>query len=539
MARAPKWKLLDSPDSPVYEEVLSRAREGDRDLFRATCENDFWFFVRHCLTLGQVRCGDPHLTEWYGRPWFDHPWLFEYCREIQEDPDGNLTLKPRFHFKTALETQSYPLWELLKNPDLRFLIITYKIEKVGDSFLGHIKREAEINELLPATWPHVFWERPQTQAPEWSMTALCFPRSLNPKEPTFAVTSLKTGATSTHVDRRIWDDIVTQDAVRSRMAIDDTTELWRKFAGTAADHTVDRYVGTHWAVNDTYRYILDLGAAKLRYGDVYEEDGVTPVLRSKEWVDKIRLQLGSYNFNAQLRNMPVAASLQTFDLGWIRHYDEDRDEIAKKLNVYIFIDTARSEKGNDPDYTAISTVGLGRGVPHGNYYGLDLCRDRMGLVRLTEQLFDLVERWKPLCVYIEQVGGMRDIEHIKHEMVRQGFSFRIKDIQERLKKEDRIQRLQPIMEAGRFYLPRGGIIGQMDGRKVDFIQVLKAEELMDWNPIHGAPQHDDMLDSLAWIASPAVKLRFPEKYGQGVGAAEPGAWQRRDNAPTEPNPWAL
>lgn len=533
--------------------MLKLVADGDKDLFAEVCEQDFYFFCRWCLTLGQFRCKDPYLVDPYdpermfeGTPWLDHPWLFDRCREIQAEPDGMLDLWPRYHFKTALITQSYPLWELTQQPDLKFLLITYKIENVAESFLLQIKREQEINHLLHETWPDSFWQNPRSNAPEWSAKRLCLPRQLNPKEPTFQITSLKAGATSTHVDRRIWDDIVEQESVRSRAAIDATTELWKKFAGTVSDLTVDRAAGTHWAVNDTYRYTLDLGAFKLRRHDLYLEDGVTPVLRSTEWVEGVRLRMGSYNFAAQMRNKPVAGHLQTFDLGKLRYYDEDPEEHAKKTNQYILIDTAggrKAKEGNDPDYTAMSCLGIGRGVPYYSAYIRDLYRDRMSFTRFMDILFAWVDKWRPLMVYIEQVGAMRDGELIANEMVSRGVNFRLKEIQERLKKEERIQRMQPFIESGRLYLPRGGIFGKMDGKKVDFLSVLKDDEMRDWNPITGALFHDDLLDTLAWIESPVVQVRPPEQVGGYDDDRLPGgAWQNRrfeDENLGALDPWAM
>lgn len=504
------WPLPDRPDHPFYLELYREIVEGgDYALYREACLNDFYFFIRYCLSLGQLRCDDPYLKRWYGRPWFDHPWLFERTREVQERPDGMLDLWPRFHFKTAIITQSLPLWELCDQPDLRYLIITEKEEDVGESFLALMKRECEENELLKTHFPGTFWQNPKREAPVWTNEKLAMRQTLNPKEPTLALASLKAGKTGYHVHRRHWDDIVNEWSTRSRQAIEDTTQSFRNFSGTAADYVADRFTGTHWAVNDTYRVLLDEGLVQLRYHDVFEDDEETPVLRSKEWVESRRLEMGADHFACVMRNRPMLAGDQTFDLKWLRYYEELPEQKRQNLNVYIIIDTARAQK-KDSDYTVIWVIGLGAGVPFGYYYALDMVRDRMGLVRFTETVFDLVEKWRPLYVIMEQTGAARDDEHLAAEMARRNTRFRILEHHEKIPKADRIRRLQAPFEAGRIYFPSTGIMGSTDGRRMDVLHHWKEKEYAFWTPT-GGTDFDDGLDCLAVLTSPKLKdvLRFP------------------------------
>jgi predicted phage terminase large subunit-like protein len=521
--RDPTWPLPDSPAHPFYADVLARYAKGEDDLFRATCENDFWFFVRHCLTVGELLCDDPHLEEHYQKNWFDHRWLFARCRDLQAAPNGFLDLWGRFHFKTCLITQSMPQWDLIDQPDLRFGIITYRIDQAGTSLTWQIKREAEINHKLKKHWPHVYFQNPQQESPQWTQHELCFRRALNPKDPSISLSSLRTGMTSSHLHTRIWDDCVTREAVRSREAIEQTTERWRQFSGTAADYVYDRATGTHWAVNDTYRSLLDDDLFTLRHHDVFESDGVTPVLRSKHWVEQRFKEMGPEHFACVMRNMPMQGALQNFKIDWLRYYNEEPDSLRKNnLNVYLFIDTANAKKEND--YTVITVIGLGRGVPTGNYYVLDIVRDRMGMVTMTDKLFELVEKWRPNHSFIERVGAARDIEYIQERQRAVGTTFPISEVYERLPKVERITRLQGLFRDGRMYLPQR-IQGRMDGRVVDLVRVFRDFEYQFWKPGGGGSKHDDMLDCMSWVVSPAVKhiLSFPDRIEGSVATLQ--GWQ--------------
>ena len=545
--RDPSWPLPPSPDDPAYRDLLKEIEGSEikvgTSLFQQACINDFWFFCRHCLTLGEVPCEDVYLPKYYGKPWLDHPWLFARCREIQASPNGHLDLWPRFHFKTALLTQSLLLWEFLTDPDLRHAIITYKLDTTGESFLGQIKRECEQNEKLKGNFPETFYRDPQRESPTWTSSALAFRRTRNPKEPSVMVFGLMNNMpTSMHFDRRTWDDIVIDKNSKTQEMIETTNEAWRNASGLAADFTLDRMNGTRWATNDTYSYVLKLGAFKLRHHDVYDDDG-KPVLRSVEWLegdgkDLIgqRKQMGPVAFAAQIRNNPRIASEQGFDPSWLHYYDlEKAEDIAARSNIYIFVDTARVNKKHS-DFTTMAVIALGRGVPFGNYYLLDLIRDRLSLIRTTSILFDLVEQYRPLWVFYEQFGAARDTEHIKYVMAERGTSFRIREIHEQMPKEERIVRLQGLFEAGRFFLPPK-LFRESQGKKIDIIQEFRQAEYLNWTPIGGS-EHDDMLDVLAWVKSPAAAkvLKFPDgaKPLRAVGSDGGSVWEKSSGAPARP-----
>lgn len=413
---------------------------------------------------------------------------------------------------TALITQSMTLWDLSDNPDLRFAIITYKIDTIGASFLYQIKSECENNELLKKLFPDTFWMDPQNQASAWTLDALSMKQALNPKEPSISLGSLKSALTGFHVHVRVWDDIVTEENVRSTDAIDDTTMRVRNLAGTGADYVIDRFTGTHWAVGDTYEALLKAGIVKLRHHDIYGEDGETPVLRSKRWCEDMYRNMtmigGLAHWACVMRNQPELSGDLHFQREWLSYYDEDPVELRKKLNVYIFIDTATSKRKGS-DYTVLSVIGLGRGVPFGHYYLLDMVRDKLGLVEMTNVLFRLVEKWSPGYTFIEQVASARDSEHIKAQMADRSLVFRIVAFDDKIRKIDAIQRLQPVFEQHRFHLPRA-LMSKTDGRPMDLIDRFVREEYMVWSPQRPS-KYDDTLNCLSWVLSPRIRefIRFP------------------------------
>jgi phage terminase large subunit-like protein len=484
--------------------------------FRVWCERDFWFFVRHCLSLGSLICGDKP-NDHYGKPWFNHPWLFMRCREIQESPFGHLDLSPRYHFKTSLLTQSFTIWQLIHDPELRIAIIHHKLDATGERMLRQISLELERNELLKRHWPEIFWENPEKEADTWTRQAITVKRQGNPMEPSVCVFGLTAGqAVSSHFDRMIYDDIVVRDSVTNENQIAKSNRALQESSALGADDTKKIMVGTRWAVTDTWDFVQRQGVVKTRRHDVYQEDGRTPVLFSKKWVDTKKAEMGTYSFSAQMRNEPVADGDQVFDLRWLEWYDEDPKEIASGCNVYIMIDAAvkkHAADNKDSDFTAIAVVGLMQGNPYGKFYLLDLYRDKIDLGTLTDLTFDLVEEWNPQRVIMEAVGAARDHEHMKLEMRARKFDFSIAIFDEKTRKEIRIERMQPKMQNKQWVFPRKAMYRKSLGRTVDMMIELVDSELKHWNPAGTGARHDDMLDAMSWVHSPKMSglVCFPRK----------------------------
>jgi len=117
----------------------------------------------------------------------------------------------------------------------------------------------------------------------------------------------------------------------------------------------------------------------------------------------------------------------------------------------ILVDASSGKNKDRGDYTAFWVVGIGG---DGNYYILDIVRDRLNLTARAETLFRLHRKWKPQQVRYEQYGMMADIDHIKQEMESRSYRFRITEVGGATKKEDRIRRLVPLFEHGKMWFPR-------------------------------------------------------------------------------------
>src|SRR3990167_8661372 len=113
--------------------------------------------------------------------------------------------------------------------------------------------------------------------------------------------------------------------------------------------------------------------------------------------------MGPYTYAAQILLNPKADAMQGFKREWLRHYTRLD---AAKMNKYLLVDAASSKKKGS-DYTAMVVLGL---ATDGNYYVLDLVRDRLNLAERLEPLSPLHRKGKPKQVRNNRWGMREDME---------------------------------------------------------------------------------------------------------------------------------
>lgn len=571
----PSYRLPDRPDAPEYREMLAEIENGDVEesavAFRTLCENDFWAFCRFGTSLAGYLCDDDR-DDWYGRPWLDHPWLFERCRRLQLDPPkpSKLRLWPRFHLKTALLTINFTLWDNILHSDeegssVNTLILTWKVSGTGTNFVEKIKRECEENEKLSYHWPHVFYKDPGSSkdgSSLWTKTALRFRQKGNPQEPSVMVAGLFEMPTSGHYQRIVFDDVVTHEAVTTPEMTSETFDWMRKTGPLRHDNTLFRWAGTRYKADDPYLRAEKAGLIVVDHQDCFGPLDAPPSsrrvgrLRSTPWLDELAIDMGPYEFAAQMRNDPTAASEMKIDTSMFRWYDGDPYLERANGNIYILIDPARSTKAS-ADYTTVAVVKYGAD----NYkYLLDFYRDRLTLEEFQALIFHLAGDstaalarhsewaswgrgdWKPtngsrLHVYEEVKGADRDIEHFRMAMTHRSFRFDIAAMpSDAMKKEDRILSFTQELAAGTWFFPRRNgrpwVGHSPKGSVKDTLELWIEEEVMVWTPTSNIA-HDDGLDLFGMISrkrkseeiaegkSPLLGnlLKFPATDAAATGAA--------------------
>jgi predicted phage terminase large subunit-like protein len=486
-------KVRKLPLSEVIEvwdklEKIGKKKNNIDGAVRFLCQNDLaYLLIRACRREDML-----------------HPWIYARIREVEAEPYGCLDLWAREHYKSTIQTFGQNIQAVLKNPDITIGIFSHT-RPIAKAFLRQIMREFQENVVLHNAFPDVLWGKNIKESPKWSEDdGIIVKRKANPNEATIEAWGLVDGQpTSKHFLVLDYDDIVVAASVTTPEMIKKTMNaLEQSYNLGVTPHGQRKFIGTCWHFNDAYATLRERNTAKLRWHP--GKEGGTKDGKSVYWPEEVheekRRSMGIYNYAAQILLNPQADSLQGFKLEWIQHYNVINPQ---KLNKYILVDAASSKKKGS-DYTAMIVVGLGG---DGNYYILDIVRDRLNLKERADALFRLHRSYKPKEVRYEKYGAMSDIEHMQDRMDKETYHFKIKEVGGQVSKEDRIKRLLPLFEAGRIFLPRTLNKINWDKKQEDLIKIFVDEEYLGF-PVG---QHDDMLDSLARICEPNMDLAWPKE----------------------------
>lgn len=436
-----------------------------------------------------------------GRKDLDHDWLYERCREVQQNPDGYLDLWSREHYKSTIITYGLTIQNILNDPEITVGIFSHT-RPIAKAFLRQIKYELETNAKLKKYFPDILFDEPHKQSPKWSEDdGITVKRNGNPKEATVEAWGLVDGQPiGRHFRLMVYDDVVTRESVNTPEMIQKTTEAWELSRSLTSEGGATRYIGTRYHYNDTYRTIMDRKAATPRIYPATDNGKVdgSPVLWTRERLAEKRREMGPYTFACQILQDPKADETQGFLDRWLKFWPANNTE---GLNIYIICDPA-NEKKKENDYTAIFVIGLGADK---NIYVIDMIRDRLNLTERTNKIFMLRQRYSPVDVIYEKYGMQSDIQHIEFVMDLKNYRFNITPIGGQTPKNDRIRRLIPYFEQGRVYLPQHCIYRNYEGVQEDLALTFINNEYKAF-PV---PIHDDMLDCLARVLDPQITLLYP------------------------------
>jgi len=381
---------------------------------------------------------------------------------------------------------------------------------IAKAFLRQIRLELEANEMLKELFPDILYEKPKRDAPKWSEDdGLIVRRKSNPKESTVEAWGLVDGQpTSKHFLVLNYDDIVTLESVRSPGMIKKTTESLGMSYNLGTDGGYKRFAGTRYRYNDSYSPMLKRGIPAVTHPCFPVDDEGNqigePVLQSQEYLDEKRRDMGPYIFACQMLLNPKADDVQGFKEDWLCHYKPFETDVAG--NIYIIVDPA-NEKKKTSDNTAGWVV---EACSDQKVRIREALRDRLNLIERTDWVFEQHRKYtalgkKPLGVGYEKYGMQSDIEHIKDRQRREGYEFHITALGGQMAKHDRIRKLIPVFKEGDILLPTEFFRVNYEGKREDLIAAFIDDEYNAF-PVMA---HDDMLDALARIRDPDMRITFP------------------------------
>lgn len=412
----------------------------------------------------------------------------ELCNFVEEDRHKKkLLLLPRGHLKSTLVTIGYATQQIVKNPNIRILILNATWQLAVD-FLSEIKRNLQQSPKLLELYGDL-----TVNNTEWSQDRITlFRPDGNIKGPTVWAAGIDGNLTGSHPDLIIMDDVVTRDNTQSIEQIDKVKLRYKDALDLLEPKGQLIVIGTRWTHTDFYSWIMDrdnnirqnyqIMIKKAYEGNIETGEGFKALwpekFDRKELLSR-KQEKGNYEFSAQYQNNPVDDADADFKRAWFQYYQIE-DYRGAAMRTYLTVDPAISMK-KEADYTAMGVYSIDQ---FSNIFVKDLVRGHWKPSTIIDAIFYLAELWHPNGIVLETIAYQQALAYaLIDEMRKRGRKLPIieKKYFEKSKVE-RIRGLQPLYENKKVY-----------HRKELKLTPYFEEELLQF-PRGG---HDDLIDTFS------------------------------------------
>jgi predicted phage terminase large subunit-like protein len=305
---------------------------------------DLFQFARTVLRYSLLQ-EDPH-----------HAW----CRELDKRHKRSLWLEPRYTYKTTVFTKAYPIWRLLREPNLRILIVNATAEN-AERFLSEIVGHYLRNKRLRDVYRLAYGLEPLDPLAAKTKSIVLKTRTKNFSEPSIRTIGALGNLVSAHYDLIIVDDLCNIDD-RERPAIREKKKRWfQDLVSVLTPEGELVVVGTHWHFDDVYSFIInelnpqlpDESKYYIQRESCYTDDGSPrfPHILSKERLDAFRIEKGQLLFASQYLNQPIPTEHQIFKLEALHKVPKSEINL-QRAEAFAFCDPSLGVA----DYSAIVTV---------------------------------------------------------------------------------------------------------------------------------------------------------------------------------------
>ena len=442
-------------DLPNLDETVTRLPEDIRKDIATAAASNLYAFARGVMGFRDITpsCHGP------------------LCTYLDTNPKRfKLVLMPRGHFKSSVATISRTLQKVVQNPEQRILLANETATN-SERFLAAIKSTVETNKVFRTLYSHVI---PRASRPNrWSNQELVFERKGSYPEPTIDTIGMTGAYTSRHYNHLAFDDLISEEAAKSKLVMDDVITRVTKLMSLMVDPDRDTadIIGTRWAFYDVYSYIMEwLGDNLARFirGAIEVDLPIFPVRFSLETLSLIRNnpRTGEYSFSCLYLNNPRNPELQDFNVNDLRFWRLSTDEESavlygptgeiirvvelSKLDVITTVDVRYSEIATS-DRDAVVTTGT---TEEGDCLVLDTWCKRANPTEQIDYLIQLIKKWHPRVFGIPKVGYelMAMKYNLRAACERAGVYANVVPVRPGGAGKPHIRGLQPVAATGHLYI---------------------------------------------------------------------------------------
>ena len=377
-----------------------------------------------------------------------HQDLFDQIRNSEKKK--HLILIPREHLKTSIFTIANTTHELLTGDiNLRFLIgssiwvnAKYMYGTMRRHFLSPRVREIWGRERTEMQ--HNSEEMRLINRPKWEL-----------REPSIGTTGVDHVLVSTHWDRIILDDPVTDISCQTEQGRIKTIDFLKYAMSLLMPDGVMVIIGTRYHHEDAYGWIIN------ELGDLFNitvrkavESGkvIFPSKFNKNRLRELQKIQQDYIFYCQYYNDPQPSSEKKFHKEDILTM-KTKDFFKMNSDFYVCGDPINDlETKQKKDKAAIPVIAI---TEKNQIVIVNLIHERLAPYDFILSLFKFYKMYNPRATSVEMARGYRMLRpFIKQKEMELGINLRLKEPEANynIPKEQRIRRLVPKVEANEFYI---------------------------------------------------------------------------------------
>lgn len=477
------------------------------ELVARRSKEDLFFLAKWVLGVDRVKAGRSKF-DWHHEE-LCKDLMFMSKKRFDGAKQGYVVQWPRGVMKSTITTVAYAIWILLNEPNVRILIDCETATKALNyqKVIRAYFESAFFQELFGVLY------NPRT---DWNDERMCVLRTVaGIKEASITCGGAEKDRTGDHYDYIISDDVVGETNSKTVEQIQKVINHVGQYTPLLDSDGLIIFSMTRWAFGDLGEWIEQEVAAAVRdfrpppfvinrkpaYKEIpgggFDENAIEfSLLHTRATLLHALNTLKAYQFSCQYLLRPASPQGASFQHKWIKWIGQDCDDIPlggspRGANIYITLDPATSKK-DKADFSAIIVAAV---MPDFTIYILEVIRGHWTGKEIYEKLDALcITYWdagkQNIAIGMETVFKQNDIFlEIKMQAQLHNRVLPIRPFKtSQASKANRILGLQPLMQAGRFYMRR---------RIQD--SVFLEDEIVKFDPKRIDSQKNDCLDSAAYL----------------------------------------
>ncbi|MCH9754000.1 MAG: phage terminase large subunit [Alphaproteobacteria bacterium] len=388
-----------------------------KNIYKLACREYFAFFMRE--VFGIINPGVQFNNNWH---------IDMICQYLQLVSDGTIkrliiNIPPR-SLKSTIISICWPAWLLGNSPSKRIICASYG-QKLADK-LSIDTRHLINSRLFSQIFPKTKVVKDQNTKNKFMLTERGF---------RFA-TSVGGMITGEGGDILILDDPHNASDINSQKKRQKSIDWFRQTFATRLDNKKDGAIvivmqrlhhqdltGFLTKTQKEEWEVLSIPSVALEdikynfnsFNYVFHKNTLLhPKREGINDIERIRRDLGSFNFSAQYLQNPIVIKDGMIKPSWINYYKKPLPLSIDK-DVVLSLDTA-IKSGDNNSYTVCTVWGKNSG----NFYLLDVFRDKVEYPALKEKVLQMYNKWNPSKILIEDKSSgqvlLQDLKRCNYSM---------------------------------------------------------------------------------------------------------------------------